>query len=261
MTFVPKFVRALPKRSLLTLASLAVVLIAMFTFVVVDRTAATRTLATFVDSREESVPQLTYRDDIPTALWVGDSFTQGGAAYPRIICAQLGCYCNIDAQGSTGFINEGAPEGRAFTSRIIDRLPTSIKHFEADLIILDGGRNDMSSDPNDVLEAMTTYVDAIRGAWPAAELVIIVPYRIETEPSYAYSEWLPGIEDLASSAGAVVLDPYVEGWFDGADTSKMVIEDNFHPNEFGNSYIASKIKESLERAHVVTPGSPNGGLG
>lgn len=260
MIFGNSVIRSSSVRSRIVLASLTVLLVVMAALVVTDRNADTQTLDAFVDTRVVSIPQIAPRVARPSSLWIGDSFTQGGAAYPRIVCAELGWYCNIDAQGGTGFTHI-APEVREFTRLFIERVPTSAERYKADLIIIDGGRNDMSINGEEVTAAMRVYLGAVTAAWPDAKVVIIVPFRLETEPSYEYSAFLPGIRDVADSFGAAVLDPYAEGWFVGADLPAMVIEDEFHPNAQGNSYIAAKLEASLERAHVVTPGAPNGGMG
>lgn len=261
MTLGNRIIHSIARMSRLVLVSLTVLVGVMAALVAVDRNAETQALDAFVDTRVVPIPQIAPHVARLSSLWIGDSFTQGGAAYPRIVCAELGWYCNIDAQGSTGFVNEGAPELREFTRRFIERVPTSAALYKADLIVIDGGREDLNTDADEVTAAMREYLDAISTAWPDASVVIIVPFRLETEPSYPYSSFLPGIRNVAASFGATVLDPYAEGWFVGADIPAMVIEDELHPNAQGNSYIAAKLEASLERARVVAPGTSNGGIG
>ncbi|UPU41474.1 hypothetical protein [Rhodococcus qingshengii] len=79
---------------------------------------------------ETTVPQLP-PDTAPASMWFGDSFTAGIngiglGAYPRIICVRMGWDCNVDAQGSTGFTNDGAPEYQGATTRFENRLQVSI---------------------------------------------------------------------------------------------------------------------------------------
>lgn len=260
MRFGRRTIDGLPAWSLVGLVSLVVFLFLISVVITVDRVNATQSLGTSANSSDTPISELATYVDRPATLWVGDSFTQSDAAYPKIVCAKLGWYCNIDAQGSTAFINSGALELHD-TDRFIDRVATSAERYKADLIIIDGGRNDMSLDGADVSEAVGEYLEAVSNVWPDAKLAIIVPFRPEVEPSYSYSTFMPGIRDVADSFGATVLDPYTEGWFVGADISAMLIEDQLHPNARGNSYIAAKLEDSLKHAQVYLPGRLNGGLG
>ncbi|MCJ0904095.1 SGNH/GDSL hydrolase family protein [Rhodococcus sp. ARC_M6] len=261
MTFARKLVNNLSAWAIATLFLLVALVVSTSTLVAIDRAHETQTLKALVESQDVPISRLAVHSARPSALWIGDSFTQGPAAYPRIVCAELGWYCNIDAQGSTGYLNAGAPEMQVPTKRFIDRLPASIQTYKADVIIVDGGRNDFPVDLDLLMEAIRTYIAALHEAWPDAKLVIIVPFFMQAASPSDDSDLISGISAIAKSFGAKVLNPYAEKWFVGADIDAMQIEDHVHPNALGNSYIAAKLEESLELAQIITPGSSNGGLG
>ncbi|MGC0362824.1 lysophospholipase L1-like esterase [Rhodococcus sp. 27YEA15] len=204
-------------------------------------------------------------DTAPTALWFGDSFTAGIngiglGAYPRIVCVRMGWECNVDAQGSTGFLNDGAPEYQGTTTRLANRLPTSIARYRADIVFVDGGRNDLHMSPAELFPAIASYVDAVRKAWPNARLVLIVPTYVTPVPYEGHDGFVAALDEYAATVDATVIDPVADRWYDDVDLKSLTFEDGVHPNAVGNALIAQKLLASLAVRGVIRDGGPNGGI-
>lgn len=191
--------------------------------------------------------------DEPSALWVGDSFTagvggMGQASYARMTCLRLGWACNVDAQGSTGYINDGAEDFPGEVTRIPNRLDFDKQTYNVDVAILDGGRNDLTNSIEDVLAAMSSYVDELRSVWPAARIVIVVPTYMTDVKFDNYDQLTEGVRALASRVGGSVIDQVGEGWWRDVDVKSMQISDEVHPNAVGNAYMANRFEQSLRAA-------------
>ncbi|MGB3770847.1 MAG: SGNH/GDSL hydrolase family protein [Rhodococcus sp. (in: high G+C Gram-positive bacteria)] len=186
----------------------------------------------------------------PTALWVGDSYTAGvgridNASYARIVCLRMGWACNVDAEGSTGFLDDGAAEYEGVTSRLPARLPFDKENFDADIVLVDAGRNDLEVEFGTLLAAMDEYVGDVREGWPDARIVIIVPTFMSPEKYDNYDAFVAGINDIAAKVGGQVLDPIALGWYADVDIPSMQISDRVHPNAVGNAYLAGVIEGDL----------------
>ena len=97
-------------------------------------------------------------DRTPTLLVVGDSFAGGTGdpritTYPGLVAERMGWNLRLDAEGGTGYIASSTGtrrQGRPF----IERLPYDAAQFDADYILVDGGRNDLGELPNRTAAAM-----------------------------------------------------------------------------------------------------------
>lgn len=184
---------------------------------------------------------------LPYAVWIGDSFTEGtGAAdaessYAMLVSARLGWYPVIDAEGATGFVADGkthAPDNDAVPQRLANI------HIVPKVVIVDAGRNDGAADfATQVTPAVTGYLNAIRARWPGAKIVLIVPYFLHSDGPVLEFKKLYAVE--AARTGAVLVDPLSEGWFNTVDKTDLTHTDGIHPNAEGHTYIAAKLTERL----------------
>lgn len=189
------------------------------------------------------------------ALFVGDSFTSGAGgiglnSYPYVVCRANGWNCNIDAQGSTGFINDGAVSNVPGRVPFIDRIESDAANFNVDLLIVDGGRNDLGLSPDPVGVAIRTYMEKARSLWPKARIVMIVPAYASVRIAENYAPLQAKIDEVARSVDASVIDPVAEGWYQTPDLGRYLIEDGVHFNIDGNQYFADKLTEALARVGV-----------
>ncbi|MEV8131333.1 SGNH/GDSL hydrolase family protein [Pseudarthrobacter oxydans] len=188
------------------------------------------------------------------ALWIGDSYPENsnagghGYAYPRLASIKMGWTEGVDAQGGTGFINDGktnSPSNVPVPERL-DRFTGNPRY-----VIVDAGRNDAKADfATETAPAVRSYLDALKAKWPEAKLILVVPYFMTSEkPNTAFAELYA---EEAVRLGGVVIDPLVEGWLRKDVSGMMVANDKVHPNQDGQRYIAEHLAERF-KALGITP--------
>jgi lysophospholipase L1-like esterase len=195
----------------------------------------------------------------PVALFVGDSFTAGTNVenpfdgYPQIITRSAHFDLELDAQGGTGFLNDGRNTGNGDTARLIDRLPLDAKQFpRVDLLVVDAGRNDLQRPINEVAEAISKYLESAREQWPNAIMVLVVPSFISAGPWDGYPQLLAAIRGVLASADVSLVDPVADGWYNGVQPQTLLDYDRVHPNAVGNAFIAERLLGSLRQLGIVS---------
>ncbi len=205
-----------------------------------------------VETRVVAPPSVVQEQPNPAALWVGDSFTEGyGARNPRMngyacpVSQAMGWTCNLDAQGGTGYINNGRRNVETY-GPFKDRLQSVRRRYLADVIIVDGGRNDRIRPAADVATAARKYLTAVRELWPRAEIVVIAPYFLRDNDVAFSRELVTGLEPTLAEIDAHLIDPVAEGWIPAANAPQLLF-DEVHPNDAGYRYIAKHLIADLRR--------------
>jgi lysophospholipase L1-like esterase len=186
------------------------------------------------------------------ALWVGDSFTAGEGAdvpasltYPHLVGERLDWVCHVDAQAGTGFVNSGFLASSEYAP-LLARLPDDVRRFAADVVVLDGGRNDVDVAPTALRVAIDTYLTALRGSYPDARVVIVLPSLVDEVQPQEYRRIGGLLREAASSYRAAVVDPAGTGAFaDPALNRTLVCEDGFHPSAAGQAHYAEVLTRLL----------------
>ena len=205
--------------------------------------------------RASTTPVLVAPPSQVASLWVGDSFTAGaGAVRPRqgeacLTAKMMGWLCTLDAQAGTGFLNEGKAGDPSFVP-IEGRLRHTKEQFVADVIVVDGGRNDLTAPAGALELAMSSYFTALRTAWPDAEVVIIAPYfmRGEGVPVVGLTAFMAA---EAARIDASFIDPIGEGWV-SEKTATMTADDRLHPSPEGHAYLAKHLAARLRELGLST---------
>jgi lysophospholipase L1-like esterase len=191
----------------------------------------------------------------PSVLYIGDSYTLGrGSAEMSYACqaaVRMGWFCILSALPGTGYIS-GGPANRFVThpdlgtsTSFIERIPHLAAVYEPDVVILDGGRNDLFPPREDVFKAMTAMIQETRRAWPKAKIVFIRP-RLLDEPGDDLGfddNFIARLKAEPAAAGVVFIDPISR--FTDTDTSGMLANDGIHPNQRGYLDLASALVGSL----------------
>ena len=217
-------------------------------------------------------------DTVPAALWIGDSFTAGiggsraGRPYPGVVSARIGWVSLVDAEGGTGYINDGRANEASFAP-FSGRLADDVRRYRPDIVIVDGGRNDRWSTEQDLTKAVTSYLSAVHAAWPQARLVVILPSFLTSkldadlrdvrlyirqawaEFGSAGTGWLlragrqptlrTYIRQAAERQGAFVVDPARLGWLSSEPKQVLVSADGVHPNDAGHTWYAAQLTNAL----------------
>jgi len=189
----------------------------------------------------------------PSALWVGDDFTAGlGASEPRVdgyacrTSITLGWTCNLDAQAGTGYINNGRTNDDTYLP-FKDRLTTVRRKYLADVIFVDGGRNDGNKGVNLAGTAAENFLKRLRALWPDAEIVVIAPYYLaSTRQTYGFGVGLTDrLKPVVKAIDAHLIDPIGKGWIPPPDLQKLLSDNKVHPNDEGHRYLAKKLTAEL----------------
>jgi len=190
----------------------------------------------------------------PSVLFIGDSYTGGNGlkemSYGCMAAVRMGWLCDLAAVPGTGYIS-GGPANRTTipyigpSTSFVERIPKLAAVYHPDIVVLDGGRNDIFAPREDVFAAMSGTIGEVRRAWPAATIIFIRP-RFLAKPGDDLGfddDFIGRLESEAAAAGIVVLDPIAS--FVGADTSGMLRPDGIHPNKQGEQDLTSALVDSL----------------
>jgi lysophospholipase L1-like esterase len=188
-------------------------------------------------------------------LFAGDDFAAGYGgigtnAYPYILCNAVGLTCHVDAQSGTGLVNDGRRYS-ATTRRLIDRLPIDAKLYQADVVVVDAGRNDVEASGSDYAVALKEYVQEVNRTWPGAKVVVVLPAYFSDRPDPGYEKRAVITADVVEPLGGVLIDPVARGWFIGQDISSLTSGADGHPNQQGHELIAHKLAEALKELGVT----------
>jgi lysophospholipase L1-like esterase len=217
----------------------------------------TETAAVAVDPSTVHVdrPQAPAAATNPSVLFIGDSYTAGNGSaemsYGCMAAVRLGWLCNLSAVPGTGYVS-GNQFHRFVVSRyhgmstsFVERIPHLAVQYHPDIVVLDGGRNDLFPPKDSVFEAMTATINAARQAWPEAKIIVIRP-RILAEPGddLEFNDAFMGqLRAAPATEGVVFIDPIKR--LAGKNTSALLQDDGIHPNERGELTIASALVGSL----------------
>ncbi|MDJ0428047.1 SGNH/GDSL hydrolase family protein [Rhodococcus fascians] len=202
-----------------------------------------------------------------SALFVGDSYTVGPSSvpdfgYPCLTATNLGWNCNLGSQPGTGYIS-GGPDHRlprvlgaleVASLNASERLPRLRENFDADVVVLDAGRNDLQYGPIYLSNMFLYTVERARETWPRARIVAIAPWFID-DPDVEFDSdegpvrvgpYLEGkLREVPENAAVTFIDPGALGWFVDEDVSALLADDGIHPNPDGHKRIAEKLTAAM----------------
>jgi lysophospholipase L1-like esterase len=191
----------------------------------------------------------------PSVLFIGDSYTAGSGlaemSYGCMAAVRMGWLCDLSAVTGTGYIS-GGPANRFIVDQYLgpstsfaERVPNLAEKYQPDVVILDGGRNDLFAPRNDVFEAMSAAIDEVRRAWPRAAIVFVRPrFLAKPDDDLGFDDDIfARLQARHAGDGMVVVDPISQ--FAGIDTSGMLRADGIHPNQRGEQALSSALVDSL----------------
>lgn len=190
--------------------------------------------------------------DAPEVLWVGDSYTAGhgtpGPAhgYPCLVSVRLNWTCKLDAQGGTGFINDGH---RADPSNapLPDRLDSTSQNVDPDLVVIDAGRNDYRATPAALRHVVSKYLDDAQAAFPEAKFVVILPFVLGRS-RFDYSVVNYTVRMAARDVGATVIDTTTPPW--RRLTARLPTVDGLHPTSRSHRLLARHLIKNFRYLRI-----------
>ncbi|WP_420749508.1 SGNH/GDSL hydrolase family protein [Rhodococcus sp. O3] len=194
--------------------------------------------------------------DRPSVLFIGDSYTAGNGlaemSYACTTAVEMDWLCILSAVPGTGYIS-GGPANRFVvdeysgrSTSFTERIPRLATVHDPDVVVLDGGRNDLFPPSEDVYREMVATIEDARRTWPEAAVVFVRP-RLLTDPADNLGFDDAFVARLAaepSTQGVLFVDPIAS--MIGSDTSELLAEDRKHPNALGSQAIGAALTESLE---------------
>jgi hypothetical protein len=190
-----------------------------------------------------------------TLLFIGDSYVTGTGldetSYGCMAAARMGWYCKVAAGPGTGYVS-GGPVNRfeldylGQSTSFGERLAGLALKYHPDIVVLDGGRNDVFVPPDTVYAAMVSTITAVRQTWPAATVIVLRPRFLSTPAdTLGYDDGFFDrlrAEDIAQHM-VIFADPI--GRLVGKDTSGFAGSDNIHPTRLGELAMSTAFYDSL----------------
>lgn len=232
--------------------ALTVAFIVGLGFVLHARETATIAVAPSTANVDRPQPPAAQR---PSVLFIGDSYTAGRGvsemSYGCMAAVRMGWLCKLSAVPGTGYIS-GGPANRSIVNPYIgestsfaERIPKLAAKYQPDIVVLDGGRNDLFPPREDVFKAMSATIEEVRRAWPTATIVFIRPrFLAKPDNDLGFNDdFIARLQAEPAAKGMVVIDP-ISG-FTGSNTSGMLSKDGIHPNQQGELDLTSALVDSL----------------
>ncbi len=212
-------------------------------------------------------------------LFIGDSWTEGVAidtgkkylSYSNIIADRLNMLCINDGVGGAGYdiaTPGDANEGALYS--YINMLNESLDHFEPDVIVINGGGNDISnvSKTTDAIaqkaDELYTRLEEYKKSHSGCKVVILGVEYIEGIQEYERTRELNSKLIEKAKAHQFPYIDYVTGDTYGADgtqitegngpyitetnRSQYLYTDNTHPTQAGHKYLSEALAKEVEKA-------------
>ncbi|OBA33736.1 SGNH/GDSL hydrolase family protein [Gordonia sp. 852002-51296_SCH5728562-b] len=222
-----------------------------------------------VSARAELVGQTTSAPSVrQSVLFFGDDYTIGpgfetDSGYACLAAAALKMDCNLSAQPATGFISGG--DGQRLPSvvggtepdstSIIERIPEAQSKFRADVIVFDGGRNDVRFGQTYFSNVFTYTLEQAKQVWPKAKFVVIAPFfvtRMAVQVPHGDGTYGDLIRSILASTpdlnDVALIDPARLGWLSGIKRSSLLADDRIDPNANGHQLLGKRLAPALANA-------------
>jgi len=201
--------------------------------------------------------------DQPTAVFLGDSFVEGGQVsdaerFVTLVSDHFGWTPVNEGEGGTGFITDGPaefPERAPLTERV-----SAVVASAPDVVVVAAGINDTGRGYTDdqVRAAVTQTLTDLRAGLPNAQIYVVGPFWPNGYPTESALTVNAIVAEVAASLSMPFIDPIVGGWItgtnDGAEPGNRVDfigPDGTHPTVAGHAWIAEQIIAALESNGVT----------
>ncbi|WP_062071256.1 SGNH/GDSL hydrolase family protein [Demequina sediminicola] len=173
----------------------------------------------------------------PTAVFVGDSFTEGeslpaadaGARWSTTLATELGWEeINAGCAGA-GYTQQGA----ICTTTFREQLPAYIED-SPEIIVLSGGTNDVDATGEQIAAAVRATYLSVRDTYPDATIYAVSGIASDVAPASALHRVNSAVAEAAEEIGAVYID--LEDAL--ADRPELLTADGTQPNAEGHQVLA-----------------------
>lgn len=198
--------------------------------------------------------KITLPEDAKVVM-IGDSWTSGYAAEPR---TDGFAYLTADSMGwdltnlglaGTGYVNAGPNDEGDFADRIANRE----KDEDIDLVIIQGGLSDASSeDADDVTAGATKAIRAASTTWPKAQLIILGPCPSRLPATSSLTSVDSQLAALTSTRRINYLSCLKQNWINSSNYEEVIDADSsYRPSTAGHAYLAKQLEAGLRKIIVT----------
>ncbi|MDB5184683.1 MAG: putative lipase/acylhydrolase, GDSL-like protein [Candidatus Saccharibacteria bacterium] len=173
------------------------------------------------------------------AIIVGDSFAEGTGAngrfstYGQTLCEMAGWDdCWVDGSGGTGYLNNGSA-GYANRQTFRQRIVHDVLMYNPDIIVIAGGKNDMSYPVAQVQAEALALFTQIRQTLPNVKLIVTSPFP--SSGTQAQSAAYLNFNTALQTAAAGLANNYLD--VTGANAYITGTGNSSKPNGTGNADI------------------------
>lgn len=188
----------------------------------------------------------------PTLAVYGDGYSAGNplggmgpAAWPAILAARTGAQLTLAAVPQAGYAVAGV-DGRTFP-QLVTSSPST-----ADVTVVFGSRNDVSSSPDEVGTAALETFQQIQAQAPATVLLVVGPAWDDAAAPAELEEVRDAVAAAATEVGAEFVDPLAEGWFDRP--AGLIATDGISLTDAGHTHVADELTPLVSQ--VLTSAVP-----
>jgi lysophospholipase L1-like esterase len=176
-------------------------------------------------------------------LIFGDSYTAGAGAdnpdsegYAHVLARLEDWSTDIAGGPGTGYLDPGEDGEGSYRSRA-QQLDA---RDDFDLVILQGGSNDLGRDTHELGDAVRATIAYFRERFPSAQIIVLGPVVPATKQ----------VDEVLRQQSAVAQVPYIspisEGWFAGTKYDKYTsVRWGGHPNSEGHRLLATLLAKDL----------------
>ena len=184
-------------------------------------------------------------------MFVGASYTAGLGAtpvsngYAYVLGRMPGWRTQVDGIAGTGFLNPGPKNQGTFADRI-PLLPTTP---HPDLIVFQGGRNDVAYPSAQLRAAVINTAALTRKRFHDAQLVFLgpIPAKVPAPPDQVAVERT--MRAAAAECHAIFIDPIEQSWITPGNENGYAGPVPAHPDNEGYAYIAQRLAADLNQLY------------
>lgn len=188
--------------------------------------------------------------DVPVdarAYFFGDSWTEGqvarrGRGFPYVTSELLGWTPEVDGVGGTGYLRTHRPSTQTYPVRAA-AIPPGTK---ADIVIVEGGLNDVGGDLTLLKPAVRLTVDALHTRFPGKPVVVLGPgtWSLPVPATLKQIDLL--IRDECRDLGVPYISPIERDWITGLNFRDIIDPVTRHPSTAGHAYLGGRLAVALQ---------------
>jgi lysophospholipase L1-like esterase len=181
-------------------------------------------------------------------LFVGASYTAGLGASPAtegyayVIGRQPGWQAQVNGVAGTGFLNPGPHGDQTFAQRIV-HMPT---HPRPDLVVFQGGRNDVNYPAAQLRAAAIQTAALTRKRFSGVQIVFLGPIPARVPAPDDQIAVAATLRSAAAACKCVFVNPIEQAWITPGNEQGYLGPVPAHPDNDGYAYIAQRLLSDLE---------------